>query len=106
MLKPFVKVLPIESTEYFRVLGESESKNLRSGLVTLKPGENVGEHSTKNYEEILVILNGKGETEINKSERISFEKNMIVYIPPDTIHNVFNNGDSALQYIYIVTLIS
>lgn len=101
-LKPFVKTLPLESLEYFRILGESETKTMSSGLVSLKPGENVGEHSTKSYEEMLVILNGKGEAVSNKSEKLNIEKGQIVYIPPNTIHNVYNTGDSVLQYIYIV----
>lgn len=101
-LKAFVKSLPVDSTEYFRILGESQTRTMRSGLVTLKPGENVGEHSTKDYEEMLVILNGKGEAEVNNKEKFNIEKGQIVYIPPNTVHNVFNNSDSNLQYIYIV----
>ena len=101
-LNAFVKSLPVDSTEYFQILGENQTRTMRSGLVTLKSGENVGEHSTKSYEEMLVILNGKGEAEIVGSERIKIKKGQIVYIPPNTTHNVFNNGDSILQYIYIV----
>lgn len=102
-LQPFVKTLPLESNEYFKILSESETRTMRSGLVTLKPGENVGEHSTNSYEEMLVIINGKGEAEINKGVvKMSIEKGQIVYIPPNTIHNIFNNGESILQYIYIV----
>lgn len=101
-LSAFVKSLPLDSTDYFQILGENQTRTMRSGLVTLKPGENVGEHSTKSYEEMLVILNGKGEAEIVGNERIKIEKGQIVYIPPNTAHNVFNNSDIFLQYIYIV----
>lgn len=101
-LKAFVKSLPVDSTEYFQILGENQTKTMRSGLVTLKPGENVGEHSTKSYEEMLVILDGKGEAEISGSERMKIGKGQIVYIPPKTIHNVYNTCDSVLQYIYVV----
>ncbi len=101
-LKAFVKSLPVNSTEYFKILGESQTRTMRSGMVTLKPGENVGEHSTKDYEEMLVILNGKGEAEVNNKEKFNIEKGQIVYIPPNTVHNIFNTGDSFLQYIYIV----
>jgi len=101
-LNAFVKRLPVDVTEYFQILGEAETKTMRSGMVTLKNGENVGEHSTKSYEEMLVILNGRGEAEINRKERLSIEKGQMVYIPPNTIHNVFNKSDSVLQYIYIV----
>jgi mannose-6-phosphate isomerase-like protein (cupin superfamily) len=75
---------------------------MRSGLVTLKAGENVGEHTTNDYEEILVIIEGKGVAEIVGKDRMDIEKGNIVYIPPKTVHNVFNNGNSLLKYIYIV----
>ncbi|MCX6164691.1 MAG: cupin domain-containing protein, partial [Ignavibacteriae bacterium] len=86
-LNAFVKSLPIDSTEYFQILGESQTRTMRSGMVTLKSGDNVGEHTTNNYEEMLVILNGKGEVEINKNEKLDIEKGQIVYIPPNTVHN-------------------
>ncbi len=101
-LNAFVKILPLDSTEYFQILGENQTKTMRSGLVSLKPGENVGEHSTKGYEEMLIILNGKGVAEIIDMERLNIEKGQIVYIPPNTKHNVFNNSNSVLQYIYVV----
>jgi|WetSurMetagenome_2_1015567.scaffolds.fasta_scaffold138011_3 quercetin dioxygenase-like cupin family protein len=102
-LNAFVKELPVDSIEYFQILGETETQTMRSGLVTLKSGESVGEHTTSNYEEMLVVLSGKGEVEINKGEsRLNIEKGQIAYIPPNTIHNVFNKNDCMLQYIYIV----
>ncbi len=37
-LEPFVKTLPVGSGDYFKILDESETRSMRSGLVTLKPG--------------------------------------------------------------------
>jgi len=102
MLNAFVKSLPIDTKDYFQILGETETQTMRSGLVTLKSGESVGEHTTSGYEEMLVILKGKGEAEINNNERLNIKKGQIVYIPPNTIHNIFNKSDSILKYIYIV----
>lgn len=102
-LLPFIKELPLDSDEYFKILSETETTTMRSGLVTLKKGENVGAHSTNNYEEMLVILSGIGELENNKfKKRLSIKKGDIAYIPPHTVHNVYNIGESILKYIYIV----
>jgi quercetin dioxygenase-like cupin family protein len=98
----FVKKLPEDGESYFQILGTDETISMRSGLVTLKTGKSVGEHTTSGYEEMLVILNGKGEAEINNETKYKIEKGQIAYIPPHTIHNVINNGDEELQYIYIV----
>jgi thioredoxin:protein disulfide reductase len=103
-VSPIVKTLPLDKSEYFEVLGKSEAHSLHSGLVTLEPGKDVGSHSTDNYEELIIVLDGHGEIEIDGAGRTSISKGQIAYNPPQTKHNVFNNGSSPLRYIYIVTL--
>jgi quercetin dioxygenase-like cupin family protein len=61
MSVPFVKTLALESTDYFEILGKSESIAIRSGMVTLAPGKDVGWHSTEKYEELLIVLDGEGK---------------------------------------------
>jgi len=102
-LKPFVINLPINEDSYFKILDESRALSLRSGFVKLKKNENVGEHTTSDYEEMLIILDGKGKVEINGNEStLEIKKGEIAYIPPRTRHNVFNIGDLELRYIYVV----
>lgn len=101
-LKAFVKKLPEEGESYFQILGTDQTFSMRSGLVTLKKGQSVGEHTTSGNEEMLIILCGKGEVEIKNEIKYSIEKGRIAYVPPHTIHNVLNNDDENLQYIYIV----
>jgi quercetin dioxygenase-like cupin family protein len=73
-------------------------------MVTLKSGESVGKHSTSDYEEMLIILNGSGTEEISNGESfLKVEKGQIAYIPPGTVHNLTNNNNSSLQYIYVVS---
>jgi quercetin dioxygenase-like cupin family protein len=103
-LKPFVINLPVNDDSYFKILDESRALSLRSGFVKLKKDENVGEHTTSDYEEMLIILDGKGKVEINgKKSTLKIEKGEIAYIPPHTRHNVFNICDLELRYIYVVT---
>ena len=99
-LKAFTRNLPDNADSYFQILNTSESCIMRSGMVTLKSGESVGEHSTSDYEEMLIILNGSGMVEINNGESfLKVEKGRIAYIPPGTVHNVTNNNNSPLQYM-------
>ena len=69
MTKPTQKVLCIQlkgSQRFLRLLGDSSKiKGLRSGLVTLKPQELIGEHKTENKEELIkqadIIISGIGK---------------------------------------------
>ncbi len=92
------------STEYQSLLnGVPHTKGLRSGKVSLLPGEDVGEHSTKDNEEVLVVLSGEGKVVCKGFQSLTINTRTIGYIPPFTIHNVINTGEKPLEYIYIVT---
>lgn len=80
------------------------SKKLKSGFVVLKKGEEIGWHSTENKEEMVVVIKGKATLLINNSSHQIISGN-VVYIPPNTGHNVKNNYTSDLKYIYITTSI-
>lgn len=86
------------------LLKPPESKVLKSGRVVLFPGEEVGEHITENKEEVLVIIRGTAtlreddkETKLNAGETH--------YIAENVAHNVLNNSDEELEYVYVVGLI-
>jgi mannose-6-phosphate isomerase-like protein (cupin superfamily) len=100
-LKVFTKALSNDSEKHFEILGRGDSVTMRSGLVTLLPGGDVGSHSTENYEELLIILDGVGEMEA-AGIRHKISKGQIAYNPPQTIHNVYNTGKEPLKYIYVV----
>ena len=73
-----------------------------SGLVSLKPGKSVGTHSTKSYEELIIVLEGKGKVEVNGRKPYNVKTGVAVYNPPNTEHNVINSGKGVLRYIYVV----
>jgi len=101
-LQSFILTLPAAEAPYFPILSPPQSVTMRSGLVTLQNGGNVGEHSTKDNEEILVILEGAGEVEAAGYGRRPVTGGQVVFIPPATVHNVHNTGSAPLRYVFIV----
>ena len=102
---PKPKIVKLESNSKYQRLFNKDSgtRGLKSGHVILKKGEEIGEHSTNGIEEALVILKGKGQLVINKKENLDFENHTVLYIPPDTVHNVKNTGNGILEYIFITS---
>ena len=99
--EPFVRALP-DTHEYAPLLEKGQSAGMRSGLVTLEPGEDCGWHSTENYEELILCLAGAGEVETEGTGRRPIAAYQYAYNPPRTRHNVFNTGTEPLRYVYVV----
>ncbi len=89
--------------EYQKLLdGQPQTCGMRSGRVYLQPSQSCGQHSTKNNEELLVFLSGRGQLLIEEKENFRVGRGKVCYIPPNTIHDVKNNGTKPLIYIYCV----
>jgi len=82
--------------------GAPQTAGMRSGYVRLKPGETVGWHTTGKNEESLVILRGRGEARFEGQPARAFQSPALVYVPPQTKHNVANTGNAILEYAYVV----
>ncbi len=82
--------------------GQPQTCGMRSGRVYLKPGQSCGRHSTKDREELLVFLSGQGKLLIGQTESFHVGVGRICYIPPNTLHDVKNEGTEPLIYIYCV----
>lgn len=64
---PIPKIIPLKISDenYIRLLGgPPETVEMHSGLVQLKPNTSVGKHNSKDYEEMVIVLEGKGEMRI------------------------------------------
>ena len=104
-ISPAPKSIPIEPSGKgdLRLLGgPPETVTMRSGCVILAPGKSVGKHSTRDNEELLVILEGQGEMRIGEGTILRLNPKVIAYCPPRTEHDVFNTGTGPLRYIYVV----
>jgi mannose-6-phosphate isomerase-like protein (cupin superfamily) len=97
-------VLTVERVAEYQPLlgGGPQTCGMRSGCVALGAGQECGEHSTEGYEEALVILEGEGVARIESRGDLPVRGGNLVYIPPQTRHNVANTGTGLLRYIYIV----
>jgi quercetin dioxygenase-like cupin family protein len=101
--EPRLITLDFGAKEYMRILGgPPETVTMHSGLVVLEPGKSVGKHNTKNYEEVLVVLEGAGEMMITGGPALELKGGSIAYCPPRTEHDVICTGSTKLKYVYIV----
>lgn len=100
------RLLRLESTKkYQRLLSKDlGSFGIKAGHVILKSGEDIGEHSTDKREEIIIILKGKGEARIGKEGVLKIEGDTVLYIPPQTEHDIKNSGRGILEYIFVTSL--
>jgi mannose-6-phosphate isomerase-like protein (cupin superfamily) len=78
---------------------------MKSGYVILQPNEAIGEHTTGDNEEMLIILHGIAQIEC-EGESSEVGANSVAYIPKNSRHNVINHSTEALKYIYVVALIA
>jgi mannose-6-phosphate isomerase-like protein (cupin superfamily) len=81
--------------------GPPQTGGMRSGRVVLKAGEAMHRHSTRGNEELLVVLQGKARVLLGR-ETLSLEAGQVLYIPPETEHELRNESPDELRYIYTV----
>jgi mannose-6-phosphate isomerase-like protein (cupin superfamily) len=75
---------------------------MRSGVVSLEPGHAVGRHSTRDREELIVVLEGSGELLVVGGDAVPLEAGAGAYVPPEQEHDVVNTGSGPLRYVYVV----
>jgi len=100
--KPFVEELDAGGELHLPLLTEENARRMRAGMVTLAPGAECGRHSTEGYEELLIILEGRGEAELEGHGAFTLAAGQVAYIPPRTHHNVHQRGDAVMRYVYVV----
>ena len=100
---PFSFTHPKHGNKYTEILKPLRTVTMRSGLIQLKSGEDVGLHSTKQNEEMLVILEGQGQLKLEGRPPLKISGGQVAYVPPETRHNVRNTGSVPLKYIFIVS---
>lgn len=90
--------------KYQRLLsGLPQTAGMRAGYVTLKPGESVGRHDTGPREEAIIILSGRARICFSETAALVSDADTLIYIPPETMHDVHNIGKRLLRYVYVVS---
>lgn len=102
MNKPFIELLDDKAEHQPLLTGAPQTGGMRSGKVKLLPGQNCGAHSTGINEEMLIFLSGQGQAIIGNGKTLEVGEGKIIYIPPQTIHNIINNSNEPLVYIFCV----
>jgi len=77
-----------------------DARCLSSSTVRLAPGQRVGEHVTEGREELLFVLEGEATLVLGKDAAI-VPHGRVAYVPPNTRHDVANDGHGALTYVYV-----
>ena len=80
------------------------TKAIKSGKVTLLPGEDVGEHVTDKREEIIVVIDGRASLAIDGKE-VKISRGSAYFVGEGKTHNVFNRTKRPLEYIYITSIV-
>ena len=97
------RVIRLNSEDaYQRILkGPPDAVGMRSGRVVLSPSEGSESHSSKHYEEVIVVLSGSGELRAEGFDNLELAAGTVAYVPPQTVHEVICTGEEPLRYIYV-----
>jgi quercetin dioxygenase-like cupin family protein len=98
-------LIKLEGSERFQRLlpGKPSTAGMKSGYITLKAGESVGEHKTEAKEESIIVLEGTAEVYCEGKLLIVAQQNNLIYIPPEVNHDIKNNSNKELRYVYVVS---
>ncbi len=80
------------------------AERFSAGVVTLEPGKGHDRHNHPGVEEILYVLEGKGEQMVETTagkDRREVGPGTLIHIPPDVYHSTVNSGDGPMRILAI-----
>lgn len=83
-----------ENSDFRRVL--YTGKNLQLVLMSLQPGEDIGEEVHDDRDQFFRVETGNGEVSID-GRRTKIEDDTVVIVPAGARHNVRNTGEKPLK---------
>ncbi|MGO1767632.1 cupin [Advenella sp. S44] len=89
-----IEELTVNNDLYRKVL--YTGKNLQLVLMTLQPGEEIGEEVHEGHDQFFRIEQGKGKVVIDEQTH-AIEDDDAVIVPAGARHNVINSGDQPLR---------
>jgi mannose-6-phosphate isomerase-like protein (cupin superfamily) len=84
------------SEEFRRVL--LTGKNMQVVVMTIPPGEEIGEETHEHGDQMLFFVDGRGDA-ILEGETTPVEAGHLVFVPAGTLHNFVNSGDEPLRIV-------
>lgn len=80
-------------------------RGLRAGSVALKPGAAMPWHSTKDREELIIILAGQVQLEVERAQsrrgRTVLRAGQCALLPRHMPHTVVNRSARTARYLYV-----
>ena len=93
-----IEDLTEENEDFRRVL--YTGKNLQLVVMTLQPGEEIGEEVHEDRDQFFRFEEGEGFVDIDGSEN-RVEEDIAVIVPAGARHNVRNSGEEPLRFYTI-----
>ena len=90
----------VKSLETPGKVSPPEARSLSSSCVRLAPGQRVGEHSTEDREELILVLEGEATLQAG-GEATLVRQRHAAYVPPGSRHDVENRAGAPLVYVYV-----
>ena len=94
MMYANIKDLAKENINFRRVLFTGPHSQLV--LMSLKPGEDIGEETHTDTDQLLFVVKGEGEAVLD-GQTVKVEKHSVVLVPAGTKHNFKNTNDDELK---------
>ena len=89
-----IEELTVENEDFRRVLYTGQY--LQLVLMTLKPGEEIGEEVHEDHDQFFRIEQGEGVVVID-GKRHEIQEDDAIVVPAGARHNVINEGDESLK---------
>jgi mannose-6-phosphate isomerase-like protein (cupin superfamily) len=89
-----------ENENFRQVLFTTERSQLV--LMSLKPGEEIGEEVHEGVDQVLAFADGDGEAVI-EGQRSPVRAGTVVIVPGGTRHNFINTGSTSLKLVTVYT---
>ncbi|NLY33878.1 MAG: cupin domain-containing protein [Alcaligenaceae bacterium] len=89
-----IEKLTVDNEHYRKVL--YTGKNLQLVLMTLQPGEEIGEEVHETHDQFLRIEEGKGTLYLDGATH-QVEDDFAIIVPAGALHNVVNTGTVPLK---------
>ena len=97
-----VEVLPWGPHEWLSRAGFTEAQRLQVVRVTMPPGRGHQFHYHPAREEIIYILDGKGEQWVGKQKKI-LGAGETAFIPKKVVHGIYNSSQKPVTFLAILS---